>query len=82
MSGDTLSKVMFGVWLVFFAMWALAFVSGCAAGKPDIDRFLLALYSAVVCSLYWELWHKKAPELHIEIFKLPDGREIRKEHWE
>ena len=36
MSGDTLSKVMFGVWLALFAMWALAFVSGCAAGKPDI----------------------------------------------
>ena len=82
MSVDTLRKVLFGLWLVLFAMWALYFAIGCAAGKPDIDRFLLMLYSAVLCQQYWELWHEKAPELHVEIFMLPDGREIRKEYWE
>ena len=82
MSMDTWRKVLFGSWLAIFAMWALAFVIGCAAGEPDIERFMLALYSAIVCELYWDLWHEKAPELHVEIFKLPDGREIRKERWE
>ena len=78
---DTWRKVAFGMWLVFSATWALLFVAGCAAGEADGEELLLAMCGAVVCQLYWDLWHEKAPELHIEIFKLPDGNEIRKE-WE
>lgn len=75
-------KVWFGMWAVLSAAWALIFVGGCIDGAPDFGDLLLALLGAVICSLYWQLWHEKAAELHIEIFKLEDGREIRKEHWE
>ncbi len=75
-------EVAFGMWIAISAMWALLFVAGCAAGDPDGEKLLLAVCCVVVCQLYWRLWNEKAPELHIEIFKLPDGREIRKEYWE
>ena len=79
---STLRKVCFGAWAVLSAMWALIFVGDCIDGSPDFGHLLLALSGAVICKLYRELWHEKAAELHIEIFKLEDGREIRKEHWE
>lgn len=82
MSDDTTRKVLFGVWLTWTVAMALIFADGCIDGSPDIDKLILALCGVVICQLYWQLWHEKAAELHIEIFKLPDGREIRKEHWE
>lgn len=79
---DTCRKVEFGIWAMLSALWLLDFVVGCIAGEPEFERLALAACGAVVCQLYWELWNEKAPVLHIEIFKLHDGREIRKEHWE
>lgn len=75
-------KICFGAWAVISAGWVLVFIDGCIDGAPDFGNLLFALLCAVICMLYWQLWHEKAAELHIEIFKLPDGREIRKEHWE
>lgn len=80
MNKDTLRKIAFGVFAAFSALWLLTFVAGCIGGEPVFERLSLACCGIVVCQLYWELWHEKAPELHIEIFKLPDGSEIRKEH--
>ncbi len=79
MSGDTLRKVMFGVWVTFSALWTMIFVGGCIDGEPVFEQLTLAACGVVVCQLYWELWHEKAPELHIDIYELSDGRKIIKE---
>lgn len=75
-------KVLCGMFITWTAIMALIFADGFIEGSPDFDKLILALLGVVICQLYWQLWNEKAAELHIEIFKLPDGREIRKEHWE
>lgn len=73
---------LFGMFVAVTAMWALIFVAGCAAGELDEEEMLIAMFGAVICQLLWELRREKPRELHIEIYKLPDGRQIRKERWE
>lgn len=75
-------SALFGMSVMVTAMWALIFAAGCAAGEPDEKELLLAVFGVAICRLMWELLNDKAPELHIEIYMLPDGREIRKEHWQ
>lgn len=75
-------KGLFGMWIAWTAIVALIFAGGFIDGSPDLDKLILAMCGVVICQLYWQLWHEKAAELHIEIFKLTDVREIRKEHWE
>lgn len=82
MSSRDWPGALFAMSVVTTVTWAIVFASGCAAGEPDEEEFLLAVFGATICRLLWELWHEKAIEPHIEICKLPDGREIRKEHWE
>lgn len=82
MTTDDWRKALFGVWITWTAIMALIFADGLIKGSPDFDKLILALCGVVICQLYWQLWHEKAAELHIEIFELSDGREIRREHWE
>ena len=81
MRDGTLDKIMFGAWAVCGLVWLAVFAAGCAEGEPDADGLLLAAYCAVVCILYRRLWREKAPEHYVNIYVLPDGREIRKEEW-
>ena len=53
MSGDTLRKVMFGVWVTFSALWTMIFVGGCIDGEPVFEQLTLAACGVVVCQLYW-----------------------------
>lgn len=77
----TFDKVMFGMWLCLSALEALLFAVGCAAGEPNFDDLALAFCGVIVCQLYWRIWHEKAPELYINIYRLPDGNEVRTEEW-
>ena len=77
MRKNELRKVLFGIWVAFSVLWALIFVEGCIDGEPVFEQLTLAACGVVVCQLYWELWHEKAPELHIDIYELPDGQKIR-----
>ena len=79
MRKNELRKIMFGVWVVFSVLWVMIFVGGCIDGEPVFEQLTLAACGGVVCQLYWELWHEKTTDLHIEVYELSDGRKIMRE---
>ena len=76
---DTACKVLFGMWAVLTASWALASIGGAVAGSPSLDRIMVAVCGANVCMLLWDRWHARTAvrvtRFDFNIADLVDGEE-------
>lgn len=67
MKRNTEYKVMFGFWIAVATMNAMGFAFFAICGNASVQFLIDAFLCTLICTNYWELWHVKAPTIHVNV---------------